>query len=416
MDEARLAAVGRLVLHAHAACLEVLAVAARADFAVGVLPREPDLDVVGLRRAEAHVSGAEHYDAVGDFKELEHALGAVRHVLKLVVALLRRAELHHLDLVELVLAQHSAHVAAVAAGLAAEAVSVGAEVFRQLGLLERFARVEVRERHFGGRDEPEVVVRAAVEVLGELRKLARAGHRLRVDERRRLYLGEAVLRRVEVEHEVHKPALEPRARALEDGEAALGELDAAFEVHDAERLAELPVRLRLKIELARLAPAAHLYVVVLVLALRHARMRHVRQLERELVELVLYLGGFVVERLDFLAERADFVLERGRVLAGLFLDGDFLGAGVALLLQRLDAQQRLAALLVELLVSVERERVVARREHLRDFVVMVSDPLHIKHFILLLPSCFLSLSSASPFRAPRAPLRLPCCRPCCPRA
>ena len=276
--------------------------------------------------------------------------------------------------------------------------------------------MEVRKRNFRGRDKPEVVVRAAVKVLGELRKLARSGHRLRVDERRRLYLREAVLRRVEVEHEVHKAAFESRASAFKHGEAALRKLDSALEVHDAERLAEFPVRLRLKIELARLAPAAHLYVVVLVLALRHARMRHVRQLERELVEFVLYLRGFVVERLDFFAERADFVLERGRVLAGLFLDGDFLGAGVALLLQRLDAQQRLAALFVELLISVERKGVVARREHLRDFVVMVSDPLHIKHFILLLPSYFLSLSSASPFRAPRAPLRLPCCRPCCPRA
>src|ERR1700723_3967317 len=41
-----------------ASCLESLEVRARGDLAVEVLTGQPDLEVVGLRRGEAHVAGA----------------------------------------------------------------------------------------------------------------------------------------------------------------------------------------------------------------------------------------------------------------------------------------------------------------------------------------------------------------------
>ena len=49
-------------------------------------------------------------------------------------------------------------------------------------------------------------------------------------------------------------------------------LGGALEVEDAERRAEIPVRLRLEVERARLAVAAHFDVVVCALA-RPARSR-----------------------------------------------------------------------------------------------------------------------------------------------
>ena len=90
VDEARLAAVGRLVLHTHAACLEILAIAAGADLAVGILRREPDLDVIGLGGSEAHIAGTEDDHAIWDAEKLEYLLRAARHMLEFVVALLRR--------------------------------------------------------------------------------------------------------------------------------------------------------------------------------------------------------------------------------------------------------------------------------------------------------------------------------------
>ena len=52
-----------------------------------------------------------------------------------------------------------------------------------------------------------------------------------------------------------------------------------LEIDDAERRAEIPVRLRREVERARLADAAHLDVVRGALADRHAGVRQVRQVQ-----------------------------------------------------------------------------------------------------------------------------------------
>ena len=69
-----------------------------------------------------------------------------------------------------------------------------------------------------------------------------------------------------------------RAPAPEqDRKARAGNLRRALEIEDAERRAEIPVRLRLEVERARLADAAHFDVVGRARADRHARVRQVRQ-------------------------------------------------------------------------------------------------------------------------------------------
>ena len=65
-----------LVLEAqrHAARLEVAEIRAARHFEIGVLAGRPDFDVVGLRRAEADVAGAEFDDAVVQAEQLQHFL------------------------------------------------------------------------------------------------------------------------------------------------------------------------------------------------------------------------------------------------------------------------------------------------------------------------------------------------------
>src|SRR5262249_24209270 len=48
----------------HAPRLELATIRAARNLAIGVLPRQPDLDVVGLLCREAHVAGAQRDDAV----------------------------------------------------------------------------------------------------------------------------------------------------------------------------------------------------------------------------------------------------------------------------------------------------------------------------------------------------------------
>ena len=78
VQEPRLRPGLRAVAQARAAGLEVLAVRARRDLAVRLLPRQPDLDVVGLGGGEAHVAGRQHDHAVRQAEPLQHLLGVAR--------------------------------------------------------------------------------------------------------------------------------------------------------------------------------------------------------------------------------------------------------------------------------------------------------------------------------------------------
>src|SRR6185312_17358323 len=88
----------------HPARLEVAAIGAARNLAIGLLPGQPDLDVVGLARGEAHVAGAEKHDPVGEPEALQHGLGACRHALMLLARALGMRDRDELDLAELVLA------------------------------------------------------------------------------------------------------------------------------------------------------------------------------------------------------------------------------------------------------------------------------------------------------------------------
>ena len=62
---------------------------------------------------------------------------------------------HQLDLLELVLAEHSARVAARRPGLGAEALRVRGQPHRQRLRVQQLARVQGRQRHLGGRNQPQ---------------------------------------------------------------------------------------------------------------------------------------------------------------------------------------------------------------------------------------------------------------------
>ena len=195
VDVARALLPGLAAAGVHAPRLEVAAVRAGRDLAIRALPRQPDLDVVGLARGEAHVARAEQHDPVGQAQAPQHLLRRRRHALMLGGGLLRRRDGDQLDLVELVLAEHPARVLARGPGLGAEAGGVRREAHGQLALVDDLARDEVRERHLGRRDEP-VAVGGAEEVVGELRQVAGAERGLVAHEHRRARLGVAELARV----------------------------------------------------------------------------------------------------------------------------------------------------------------------------------------------------------------------------
>ena len=76
-------------------------------------------------------------------------------------------------------------------------------------------------------------------------------------------------RRSAIQKERCNRAGKPRPGSPQQREPAAGELRSAGEVENPELLAQLPVRLRRKLEPARFAPAPHLYVGGLVGAAGH---------------------------------------------------------------------------------------------------------------------------------------------------
>ncbi len=154
MDVADLTTVLGAVARVHAPRLELAAERAGRDLAVHVLSGQPHLDVVGLLRGKAHVAGAERDQAVVQIEPAQDFLGAGEHALVLVPALLGRGDGDELDLVELVLADHAARILARGARLGAKTRSAGREAQRQRGLIHDGFAHEIRQRHFGGGDQP----------------------------------------------------------------------------------------------------------------------------------------------------------------------------------------------------------------------------------------------------------------------
>ncbi len=116
--------------------LEVLEIAARGDFPVRVLAGQPRLEVVCLRRGEPEVARAEADCPVMDPQLLQYLFGIERQFLKLVIGGLGRRELHHFNLVELVLPDEAPRVLAVRARLRPEAGRICNVIYREVLFVE----------------------------------------------------------------------------------------------------------------------------------------------------------------------------------------------------------------------------------------------------------------------------------------
>jgi hypothetical protein len=130
-------------------------------------------------------------------------------------------DLHHLDLVELVLADHAAGVAPGAAGFAAETRAVCGELDGQRRRVQDLLAHGVGERDLGRGDE--VLLGLAFvatpgypeHVFLELGQLPRAFQHLAVHDVGRPALGVAVFLRLRVQHELRQRPVQPRRRAAQ---------------------------------------------------------------------------------------------------------------------------------------------------------------------------------------------------------
>ncbi len=319
----------------HAAGLEITGVGARADLAVGVLRGQPDFQVVGLDGREAHVAGAQQHLAVRQAQLFQHHFRTAGHAGVLGVAVFRAADRHQLDLLELVLADHAAHVTAAAASFGTEAHRVGGHAQRQALGVDDLVTHQVGQRHFRGRDQvARGIAHGGLEqVVLELRQLAGATQRIGVDQQRHVGFFVAVFAGVQVQHELGQGTVQAGDLAAQHGEARARQLGGGLGVQAAVAGAQLDVVQHREIEGARGAPARLLDVVVLVGAGRHVIGRQVRDAGGDGVDLLAQLVQGHFRGLQLVGEGGHFGHDGRHVLAlGLGL-ADGLGTAVAQALQ-----------------------------------------------------------------------------------
>src|SRR6266576_6276490 len=87
---------------------------------------------------------------------LKHSFRVACELFQFFVRVARMRELDQFDLLELVLADDAANILPIRSGLAAKAWRIGGKTQGQTCSLERLVAVEIRDRNFGGRNQPEI--------------------------------------------------------------------------------------------------------------------------------------------------------------------------------------------------------------------------------------------------------------------
>src|SRR5947207_312823 len=129
--------------------------------------------------------------------------------------------------------------------------------------------MEIRDWHFGGWNQIEIVALQPVRLFGELGKLAGSDHNFGTHEIRRRNLSVAMLSTVQIEHASAEPSGWGGALTREHVETAPGQLRPPLRGQDSQILAKLPVGTDGEVELTGRAPTAHLDVLCLTLADRY---------------------------------------------------------------------------------------------------------------------------------------------------
>ncbi len=150
-----------------------------------------------------------------------------------------------------------------------------------------------------------------------------------------------------VEHEADQRPLQPRSSAHVDGEPGSAQLGRALQIENAQRLAQLPVRLGLEVEGGLFAPSLDGDVVGLATAGGNFVASEVGNAGQGVAHLFDQGGGALVQLVQLVFQRAGLVHD-GRRVAALFLErAHLLAQFIAARLELLGQGDGLAAALIE---------------------------------------------------------------------
>ena len=355
MDELRLA--GGLAAEAGvaAAGLVVSGVGDGGDFLIALHGGDLDLDVVGPGHGSGAVARSQLHGAEVEAQALDQVLGLGDQLVEGIVRVLRAGELEHLDLVELVAADHAALLGAGGPGLPAEAGGVGEELLGQVCLGEDLVAVHAGQGRLGGGQHVVGAVVGGVldliDLIGKLGELAGGLAALVLQ-----HVGGQdeliAIGQVAVDEVVQQRPLQAGAHAGVHPEAGPGQLHAAGVVDEAQVGAEVHMVLRLEVELVGLTEVAQRLVVLLAAGLEVV-VGQVGQGEHQGAVLALDAAQLLVVGGDLGLQLAHALEDGGGILAGLLQLGDGLGDLVLLGLHLLGGKDGVPADLVQLQDAVD---------------------------------------------------------------
>ena len=219
-----------------------------------------------------------------------------------------------------------------------------------------------------------------IHLLRKLRQLAGAGHGGSVCNKRRQDLGIATLRvRMGVQEKVNHRALQTGAHTAIKMKTGTGHLAGDLRQQDPLVRANVPMCLRLKVELLGLAPTADLRVASIVRARRYLVRRNVRDAEQGLFELCFHIGTGRIQLLDFRGNPLHLRHNRRGVLARLLHLRNLLGYLVLLCLQGFHLADNGLALVVKCksLVNCRIVASAAQRQTLLDLCRVFPDKFNV---------------------------------------
>ncbi|MNI21464.1 hypothetical protein D3C73_749900 [compost metagenome] len=278
----------------------------------------------------------------------------------------------------------AAHIAACRADLAAEAGRHSGQPQRCIRL-DDFVAVERDERYLRGSGQPALF---SVQLIGLVHPSGeKTGplQRLRADNHRHVHHGEAAFGQ-HIQRQPLHGEVQVQTRALQHVAARSSGFDAARNIDDAVKLAELHMIARREAEVRQTAASPQLHVPAVVCANRRVGRYRIWRKQQQLAAALLCFGqiGFQLRKLSV-------------DLAHLRL-GCFSGRGLSLAEQALDLLRQRVALRTPLLgfpaqlppFIVPFQQILQREVHLFPLrrvsykLLIVPDPVHVQHAASLL--------------------------------
>src|SRR5579875_1846635 len=190
---------------------------------------------------------------------------------------------------------------------------------------------------------------------------------------------------VEVQHEIGERAFKPGSEIIIDGESRPADLGRPVEIKNAEGKTQFPMRLGLKIKLARLSPASDFPVLSGRCAHRHGFMRQVRNPHQNFTQLLVTDLRFLIELVNLQTERLHLSnLCRG-ILLLLFECGDFVRDFIAASLATLRFHQPSASFAVDRLKISQEVWYAALAQLAPDEIEVFTDKSKVQHARTLSP-------------------------------